>query len=71
MYQTARDLREEGAEVHIVADAVSSRTPENKVIGLQRMDSFGATVTSVETVLFELMGIAEGDKFKQLLKVVK
>jgi nicotinamidase-related amidase len=71
VYQTARDMREEGAEVHIVADAVSSRTPENKTIGLQRMDSFGATVTSVETVLFELMGIAEGDKFKQLLKVVK
>ena len=71
VYQTVRDLREEGVEAHVVADAVSSRTPENKAIGLQRMDSFGATITSVEIVLFELMGIAEGDKFMELLKIVK
>ncbi len=71
VYQTARDLLEEGVEVHIVADAVSSRTPENKAVGLQRSEAYGATITSVETALFELLEVAEGEHFKELLKLLK
>lgn len=71
VYQTAADLASRGYEVQVVADAVSSRTPENKAIGLDRCKLAGATITSVETALFELLKVAEGDKFKQMLKVVK
>ena len=69
--QTALNLIAAGHEVHVVADAVSSRTPENRQIGLDRMARAGAVVTSVEAALFELMAVAEGPKFKQLLKIVK
>ena len=31
----------------------------------------GASLTSAETALFELLKVAEGEKFKQMLKVVK
>jgi hypothetical protein len=60
-----------GHDVQVVADAVSSRTLMNKKIGLSKCKELGASITSVETVLFELLKKAEGDGFKQMLKVVK
>lgn len=71
VYQTVADLLNLGYEVHVVADAVSSRTPENRKIGLEKCKELGATRTSVETALFEMLKIAEGNEFKQILKVVK
>jgi len=71
VYQTAMDLVKMGYEVQVVADAVSSRTPANKALGLERCKELGASLTSTETALFELLRVAEGDKFKQMLKVVK
>ena len=71
VYQTAADLAAMGVEVHVVTDAVSSRTAENKAIGLQKMRDAGAVLTSVETALFELMGVAEGDAFKEIIRIVK
>lgn len=71
VYQTVADLVTRGYEVQVVSDAVSSRTPENRAIGMERSKASGASVTSTETALFELLKAAEGDKFKQMLKVVK
>ena len=71
VYQTARELLAGGYHVEIVADACSSRTPENKRIGLDKMRAAGAAVTSVETALFELLKLAEGPLFKEILKIVK
>lgn len=71
VYQTAADLLAMGHEVQVVTDAVSSRTAENKAIGLQKMRDAGATLTSVETALFELLKAAEGEPFKAILKLVK
>ena len=71
VYQTVMDLLHLGYEVQVVADAVASRTPENKAVGLERCRELGASITSAETALFELLRVAEGDKFKQMLKVVK
>ena len=71
VYQTTADLVDLGVEVHVVADAVSSRTAENKAIGLQKMRDAGARLTSVETALFELLKVAEGEPFKEILRIVK
>ena len=71
VYQTAMDLLRLGYEVQVVADAVSSRTAESKHIGLQRMRQAGAIVSSTEMVLFELLKVAEGPKFKEILKIIK
>ncbi|MDD4923767.1 MAG: hydrolase [Dehalococcoidales bacterium] len=71
VYQTAVELKEAGYEVYVVADAVSSRTAENKEIGLNLMKQMGITVTGTETVLFELLKIAEGEKFKAISRIVK
>mgnify|MGYP001573973685 CR=1 FL=1 len=71
IYQTARDLLLGGYEVELVADAVSSRTLSNKQIGIERIRSAGARITSVECVLFELMGTAGHPAFRDILKIVK
>lgn len=71
VYQTAADLCGQGYDVQVVADAVSSRTPENRKIGLHRIRTAGASLTSVETALFELVAVARGEVFKRLLRIVK
>jgi nicotinamidase-related amidase len=71
VYQTAVDLVNLDYDVQVVTDAVSSRTAENKNVGLQRMRDAGVKLTSVEMALFELIGIAEGRQFKEIIKIVK
>jgi len=71
VYQTAADLVDMGVEVQVVTDAVSSRRLTDKEIGLQKMRDSGSSVTSVETALFELLKVAEGEPFKQILRIVK
>lgn len=71
VYQTALDLLNLGYEVHLVTDAVSSRTAKNKQIGIERIREAGALPTSTEMALFELLRVAEGDKFRQIARIVK
>ncbi len=69
--QTAHDLLDKGIEVHVAGDAVSSRTADNRALGLEKMEASGAVLTSVETALFELLGAAGSDEFKQVQGLVK
>lgn len=69
--QTALDLLDRGVETHVVADAVSSRTPENIRLGLDRIRQAGGQITGAEMCLFELHRTAGGETFKQLLALVK
>ena len=71
VYQTAIDLISNGYNVHLVADAVSSRTPENRQIGIDAIKSAGSKITSTEMVLFELLRTAADPKAKELFKIVK
>jgi nicotinamidase-related amidase len=71
VYQTALDLLQNGYSVHLVADAVSSRTPENREVGIQAMKSAGAHITSTEMVLFELLRTAADPKAREIFKIVK
>lgn len=71
VYQTVTDLLKAGYEVQVVVDVVTSRTGENKEIGLERMKAEGAKLTCIEMALFELLKIAEGDAFKEISKIVK
>ena len=71
VYQTALDLMCNGYTVHLVTDAVSSRTSENRDVGIQAIKSAGAYLTSTEMVLFELLGTATDPKAKEIFKIVK
>ncbi len=71
VFQTGMDLMAKGCEVQVVSDCVSSRTRENKEVGLARLANGGAQITSVEMAFFELMKAAKGDAFKQMVKLIK
>lgn len=71
VYQTTMDLLQDGYEVQVVSDAVSSRTKKNRDIALGKLKDAGALLTTTEMALFELIKIAGGEKFKQLIKIVK
>ena len=68
--QTALDLLAEGYRVFVPADAVSSRTPENKEIGLALMKEAGAVITSVEACVFQMFAKAGGDAFKAFQRLI-
>ena len=71
IYQTALQLVQRGYHVEVVADAVSSRSAENRQIGLDRMRAAGVAVTSTEMALFELLQVAQGPRFKAILNLVR
>ncbi len=71
VYQTSVELLEFGYNVHLVTDAVSSRTEENKRLGIRCIETAGASLTSTEMALFELLRVAEGERFKSISKIVK
>jgi nicotinamidase-related amidase len=71
VYQTCIDLLNENYEIHLVTDAVSSRIESNYHLGVQKIKEAGAILTSVEMSLFEMLKIAEGEQFKQIIQIVK
>jgi nicotinamidase-related amidase len=71
VYQTVRDLIAAGYMPFVPRDAVLSRTPENHETGLELMRECGATITSTETVVFDLLGAAGTPEFKKLSALVK
>ena len=71
IYQTAVDLLKAGRAVTVVADAVSSRTRENRQIALEKIKTMGAEISSTEMLLFELLKNANHRDFKKIARLVK
>jgi nicotinamidase-related amidase len=69
--QTALGALREGYIVHVASDAVSSRTEWNWKIGLERMRSAGAVISSTEMILYELLRSSDSPAFKELLPYLK
>lgn len=68
VFQTARELVRRGHDVHVVADAVTSRREENRLLGLALSERAGAFATPAETVVFDWLGRAGTDEFKAISK---
>lgn len=71
VYQTCVELIEFGYTVHLVTDCVSSRSEEDRQLGISCIEKAGASLTSTEMAIFELLRVAEGDRFKSISKIVK
>jgi nicotinamidase-related amidase len=69
--QTVHDLLARGMEVHVPADAVGSRHEIDYERGLERLERAGAIVTTVESVLFELLERAGTPEFKAVQGLIK
>lgn len=68
--QTALDLLAGNHEVFVVADAVSSRSPCNKQVALDRMQRNGTEITVVESVMFEWLRDAKHPAFREVRKLL-
>jgi nicotinamidase-related amidase len=69
--QTALGALNQGLNVHVAADAVSSRTELNWKLGLNRMQAAGAVLSSTEMMIYELLGKSGTPAFKEMLKHLK
>jgi nicotinamidase-related amidase len=69
--QTALGALNQGLNVHVAADAVSSRTELNWKLGLNRMQAAGAVLSSTEMMIYELLGKSGTPTFKEMLKHLK
>jgi nicotinamidase-related amidase len=69
--QSVMDLLRLGYLPFLCADALSSRRSQDCRIAIERMRDAGGIITTVESVIFEMVGEAGTDEFKQILKVVK
>ena len=71
VYQSVLGLLASGARVSLVVDAVSSRTAANRELAIGQLAARGASLTSVEMCLYELMGDCRHPAFRQILALVK
>jgi nicotinamidase-related amidase len=69
--QTVHELMDKGYSVHVVKDAVASRSERNKEIGWEKMISSGAVPSSVEMALFEMLAESGTEPFKAVQRLVK
>lgn len=69
--QSALGFAQLGHPVAVVADATGSRRRENHDLALRRLRHNGIEVVSTEMVLFEWLGVAASDEFRELSKLIK
>ena len=69
--QTALAALREGYLVHVASDAVSSRTEWNWKVGLERMRTAGAVISSTEMIIYELLRSSGTEEFKKMLTYLK
>lgn len=69
--QTAEQLLAAGTEVFVVADAVSSRAEASHALALRRVEADGARIVTTEMVVFEWLGQAGTQAFRELSRLIK
>lgn len=69
--QTAEQLLAAGTEVFVVADAVSSRAEASHALALRRLEADGARIVTTEMVVFEWLGRAGTQAFRELSRLIK
>ncbi len=68
--QTALDLQEQGYQVFVVEDAVSSRSKSNQYNALQRLRHAGVIITNLESMIFEWLGDSKHPEFSTLAQLI-
>lgn len=69
--QTALSLVASGKQVFVAEDAIISRNSANKANALARMRDAGCIISNTESIVFEWLGVAEGDAFKAISKLIR
>jgi isochorismate hydrolase len=69
--QTAMDLIQQGKEVHVVADAVSSQRAYDRTVAMERLKDIGVYFTTSESLMFQLLKTSTHPHFKACSKLLK
>lgn len=69
--QTAKDLLQANKRVVVLNDAVSSRSLYDFSTAMGEMRDCGVRISSVETVLYELIRDADTDAFRAVISLIK
>jgi len=69
--QTALDLLAQGKQVFVVQDAIISRNVDNKHNAIARLAAAGCIITNTESVVFEWLGNAKHEAFKDIAALIK
>lgn len=69
--QTCIGLLSCGYNIHVIKDAICSRTKDNWKTGIEFMRDSGAVITCTETVLFQLLRRAGTQEFKAIVTRIK
>lgn len=71
VYQTATDLINSGYNVYVVSDAVSSRTSDNKALGIRMIEKEGGYITGTESIVFQLIKTSDYQHFREIAKMIR
>jgi nicotinamidase-related amidase len=71
LMQTALGLRRAGLRVRVVEPACGSRRPEDRALGLHRLEQAGVTRVGVEMVAFEWLRSCRHERFRAVLPLLK
>lgn len=69
--QTVKDLLQEEKQVVVLNDAIGSRSIYDYSTAIAEMRDFGARISSVETVIFELLRDSKAPEFKEISLLIK
>merc|ERR1712137_929017 len=67
---TVLDFQEQGFNVHVIVDAVSSRSMVDRMFALQRMKEAGAFLTTSESAILALCGGSDHPNFREIQKII-
>ncbi|XP_041466553.1 isochorismatase domain-containing protein 2-like [Lytechinus variegatus] len=68
--QTTLDLLAKGYEVHVIADACSSRSLVDRMYAIERLRNCGAFITTSESIILEMVKDAAHPNFKEIQKLI-
>ena len=71
VYQTVLGLLEDGYNVHLVRDALTSRNKTDYLAGVANAEQAGAVVTTAEMALFQMLQKSTHEQFRAVSKLVK
>ena len=71
VFQTVRELAARGVHVFVPIDGIASRRDDHRAAGLELCRSAGATLTTMETVVFDWLRSAGTEPFRQLSRLIR
>ncbi|OYP29867.1 isochorismatase family protein [Rhodopirellula sp. MGV] len=69
--QTVMDLLQEGLRPVVLSEAVAARGGWEHDLAIEQIRSLGATITSLESVIYQWLETAEHEQFKAVSRIVK